>query len=78
VTNSSTRNSSSNRLGIQNLLVDVTSERLVEYELLARNIMSPRKQSARLDIGSGSFTVEEAIREFEIEEGLRGCLSNDI
>ena len=52
-------------------MVDVTSERLVEYELLARNIMSPRKQAASLDIGSGSFTVAEAIREFEIEEGLK-------
>ena len=52
------------RLDIHNLLVGVTSERLVEYEFVARYLMSPRRQAAILDIGSASSILAKAINEF--------------
>lgn len=52
------------RLDIHNLLVGVTSERLVEYGFVARYLMSPRRQAAILDIGSGSSILAKAINEF--------------
>jgi SAM-dependent methyltransferase len=52
------------RLDIHNLLVGVTSERLVEYDFVARKLMSPKKQAAILDIGSGSSVLAKAISEF--------------
>ena len=51
------------RLDIHNLLVGITSERLVEYEFVARNLVSSKKQAAILDIGSGSSTLAKAIGE---------------
>lgn len=51
------------RLDIHNLLVGITSERLVEYEFVARNLVSPKKQAAILDIGSGSSLLAKAIGE---------------
>ncbi len=66
---SSTANNNSNsisgfkRLDIHNLLVGITSERLVEYEFVARNLVSPKKQAAILDIGSGSSLLAKAIGE---------------
>jgi SAM-dependent methyltransferase len=57
-------NSSVRRLDIHNLLVGVTSERLVEYEFVARNLMSPKKQAAILDIGSGDCLLAKAISQF--------------
>ena len=52
------------RLDIHNLLVGVTSERLVEYEFVAKYLMSPRRQAAMLDIGSGRSLLAKAINEF--------------
>jgi SAM-dependent methyltransferase len=62
--NNRSTNSSAKRLDVHNLLVGVTSERLVEYEFVARNLMSPKKQAAILDIGSGSSKLAKAISEF--------------
>ena len=67
---SSTANSNSSgkrgakRLDVHNILVGVTSERLVEYDFVARYLMSPRRQAAILDIGSGSSILAKAINEF--------------
>jgi SAM-dependent methyltransferase len=63
-TNNSSTNSSVRTLDTHNLLVGVTSERLVEYEFVARNLMYPKKQAAILDIGSGSSILAKAISEF--------------
>jgi SAM-dependent methyltransferase len=62
--NNSSNNSGVRRLDIHNLLVGVTSERLVEYEFVARNLMSPKKQAAILDIGSGDYLLAKAISQF--------------
>jgi SAM-dependent methyltransferase len=63
--NSSTStNSSAKRLDIHNLLVGVTSERLVEYDFVARNLVSPKKQADILEIGSAGSILAEAINEF--------------
>jgi SAM-dependent methyltransferase len=62
--NNSSNNSSVRRLDIHNLLVGVTSERLVEYEFVARNLISPKKQAAILDIGSGDCLLAKAISQF--------------
>lgn len=62
--NNSSSDSGFKRLDIHNLLVGITSERLVEYEFVARNIVSPKKQAAILDIGSGSSILAKAICEF--------------
>ena len=65
--NNNNNNSSSDRgfkrLDIHNLLVGITSERLVEYEFVARNLVSSKKQAAILDIGSGSSLLAKAIGE---------------
>ena len=60
---SSSSNSGFKRLDIHNLLVGITSERLVEYEFVARNLVSSKKQAAILDIGSGSSLLAKAIGE---------------
>ncbi len=62
--NNSSSNSGFKRLDIHNLLVGITSERLVEYEFVARNLVSSKKQAAILDIGSGSSLLAKAIGEF--------------
>ena len=61
--NSSSSNSGFKRLDIHNLLVGITSERLVEYEFVARNLVSSKKQADILDIGSGSSLLAKAIGE---------------
>jgi SAM-dependent methyltransferase len=63
---SATKNSNSSvrRLDFHSLLVGVTSERLVEYEFVARNLISPKKQAAILDIGSGDCLLAKAISQF--------------
>jgi SAM-dependent methyltransferase len=61
--NNSSNNSGFKRLDIHNLLVGITSERLVEYEFVARNLVSSKKQAAILDIGSGSSLLAKAIGE---------------
>jgi hypothetical protein len=62
--NSSSSNRGTKSLDIHNLLVGVTSERLVEYDFVARNLRSPKKQAAILDIGSGSSILAKAVSEF--------------
>ena len=64
--NNSRRSTNSNikRLDVHELMAGVTSERLVEYEFVARNLMSSQKQAAILDIGSGSSMLAEAISKF--------------
>ena len=62
--NNSSGNRGASGLDIHNLLAGVTSERLVEYEFVARNLMSPRRQAAILDIGSGGSRLAKAINEF--------------
>ena len=62
--NNSSGNIGVKRLDIHNLLVGVTSERLVEFEFVARNLKSPVRQGAILDIGSGSSVLAKAINEF--------------
>jgi hypothetical protein len=42
----------------------VTSERLVEYQFVARNLMSPKKQTLTVDIGSVSYSSAKTISEF--------------
>lgn len=61
--NNSSSDRSFKRLDIHNLLVGITSERLVEYEFVARNLVSSKKQAAILDIGSGSSLLAKAIGE---------------
>jgi SAM-dependent methyltransferase len=61
--NDSSSNSGFKRLDIHNLLVGITSERLVEYEFVARNLVSSKKQADILDIGSGSSLLAKAIGE---------------
>ena len=64
--NNSRRSTNSNikRLDVHDLLAGVTSERLVEYEFVARNLISSQKQAAILDIGSGNSILAEAISKF--------------
>ena len=61
---SSNSNSGTERLDIHNLLVGVTSERLVEYDFVSRNLVSPKKQGDILEIGSAGSRLAEAINEF--------------
>jgi SAM-dependent methyltransferase len=61
--NSRSSNSGFKRLDMHKLLVGITSERLVEYEFVARNLVSSKKQAAILDIGSGSSLLAKAIGE---------------
>jgi SAM-dependent methyltransferase len=60
----SSSNSSAKRLDIHNLLVGVTSERLVEYDFVARNLVSSKKDAYILEIGSAGSRLAEAIKEF--------------
>jgi SAM-dependent methyltransferase len=55
---------SAKKLDIHNLLAGVTSQRLVEYEFVARNLVSPKKQADILEIGSGDSRLGQAIAEF--------------
>lgn len=53
-----------NKLDVHGLLAGVTSERLVEYDFVARNLMSPLKNARILDVGSAGSALMQAIREF--------------
>ena len=57
-------NSNIKRLDVHDLLAGVTSERLVEYEFVARNLMSSQKQAAILDIGYCNSILAEAKTKF--------------
>jgi SAM-dependent methyltransferase len=53
------------RLNIDNLLAGVTSERLVEYSFLARNLINTYNKHTRiLDIGCGECLLTNTIAEF--------------
>lgn len=52
------------RLDVHGLLAGVTSERLVEYDFLARNLVPPLKKAKILDIGSAGSALVQAIRGF--------------
>jgi SAM-dependent methyltransferase len=52
------------RLDVHGLLAGVTSERLVEYDFVARNLVSPRRRATILDLGSAGSALSKAIREF--------------
>lgn len=52
------------RLDVHGLLAGVTSERLVEYDFMARNLVSPRRSATILDMGSARSQLVQAIREF--------------
>ena len=52
------------RLDIDSLLAGVTSERLVEYPFLVRNLVSPHIDATILDIGSGESDLTETISKF--------------
>lgn len=53
-----------NRLDVHGLLAGVTSERLVEYDFVARNLVSPQKSAAILDVGSARSELVQSMREF--------------
>lgn len=52
------------RLDVHGLLAGVTSERLVEYDFMARNLVSPQRRATILDVGSAGSSLGQAIREF--------------
>jgi SAM-dependent methyltransferase len=52
------------KLDLHSLLAGVTSERLVEYEFLARNLVSPDRDATVLDIGSAGSGLVKAIGDF--------------
>jgi SAM-dependent methyltransferase len=52
------------RLDIDSLLAGVTSERLVEYPFLVRNLVSPRIYARILDIGIGESHLTKTISKF--------------
>ncbi|HKU48339.1 MAG TPA: DUF268 domain-containing protein, partial [Nitrososphaera sp.] len=56
--------SSRKKMDIHSLLAGVTSERLVEYDFVARNLVSRRKRTKILDIGAGGAGLAQAIGEF--------------
>jgi 2-polyprenyl-3-methyl-5-hydroxy-6-metoxy-1,4-benzoquinol methylase len=51
-------------LDVHSLLAGVTSERLVEYDFLARNLASPFKKAKILDVGAAGSGLVQAMREF--------------
>jgi 2-polyprenyl-3-methyl-5-hydroxy-6-metoxy-1,4-benzoquinol methylase len=51
------------RPDLQRLLAGVTSERLVEYNFVARNIRSLRSKSKILDVGAGHSGLAQELRE---------------
>jgi SAM-dependent methyltransferase len=56
--------SKKDRLDIDSLLAGVTSERLVEYPFLVRNLVSPHIDAKILDIGAGESDLTKTISEF--------------
>jgi SAM-dependent methyltransferase len=53
-----------NKLDFDGLLAGVTSERIVEYPFLARNLVSTRVEARILDVGSGKSELTETISKF--------------
>lgn len=52
------------KLDVHSLLAGVTSERLAEYDFVARNLVSPGRKAAILDIGSAGSGLARAIERF--------------
>jgi len=52
------------RLDIHGLLAGVTSERLVEYDFISRNLASAHRKANILDIGSARSSLVQTMREF--------------
>jgi SAM-dependent methyltransferase len=52
------------RLDVHDLLAGVTSERLVEYDFLSRNLVSNLRKAKILDIGSAKSELVKTISEF--------------
>jgi hypothetical protein len=52
------------KLDLHGLLAGVTSERLAEYDFLARNLGSPFKKENILDVGAARSGLVQALREF--------------
>ncbi len=52
-------------LDVHGLLSGVTSERIVEYDFLARNLVSPLKNAKILDVGSAGSALVQSLSEFE-------------
>ena len=52
------------KLDVHSLIAGVTSERLVEYDFLARNLISPDRGATILDVGSAGSGLVQAIRDF--------------
>lgn len=53
-----------NMLDIHHLLAGVTSERLVEYVFVAKNLPPKSRQARILDVGSGGLALTRAIQAF--------------
>jgi len=56
--------SKQNKLDLHSLLAGVTSERLVEYDFLVRNLVPPGKKAIVLDVGSAGSGLMKAIGDF--------------
>lgn len=52
------------RLDVHGLLAGVTSERLVEYDFVARNLVSKSKKAKILDVGAAELGLVKLIREY--------------
>jgi SAM-dependent methyltransferase len=52
------------KLDVHSLLAGVTSERLVEYDFVSRNLVSPKRSATILDVGSAGSNLAQTIREF--------------
>jgi SAM-dependent methyltransferase len=52
------------RLDVHGLLAGITSERLVEYDFVSRNLVSRNKEAIILDVGSSGSELAKAIQEF--------------
>jgi SAM-dependent methyltransferase len=64
----------STRLDVHPLLSGITSERLVEYDFVSRNLVPGKKSSVTiLDIGSGDSHLVKAIRDFGKKQGWQAC-----
>lgn len=54
----------SDKLDVHGLLAGVTSERLVEYDFVARNLVSSQRNATILDLGSAGSALVQTMREF--------------
>jgi SAM-dependent methyltransferase len=67
------------RLDVHSLFAGVTSERLVEYDFVSRNLVSPLKKANILDVGSAGSALAQLIEEFGSKwqvfglDLVRGC-----